>query len=448
MKKWRCKICGYIHHGETPPDICPVCDAGAEDFKELETFFIETDRKKPESIIIIGNGAAGMEAARAIRENNQSVQITVFAKEHYPFYSRIHLSTFIGNEMSPDQIEIFPASWYPENNIQVITGTAVRNIQVRKKIIKTDKRKKYSFDKLIITTGAIPYLPPVNGLNKKGVFSLRNLDDALLIRDYAQSSNSAIVIGGGILGIESASSLNKRGLSVTVFEQQDQLLPLQLDKSGAFFLQKVLEKRGIQFHLNSSVSAFTGRKKMEGVEAGGLDTIPADMALISAGIVPDITLAREAGLTVNRGIVVNNRMETSHSDIYAAGDAAEFEGKLAGIWPAAVDQGLVAGLSALGLETNYNGTTPLHILKVSGIELTTIGKKYADKTDEHEMVITDSDQGTYVKLVHNRRILLGAIALGVRGIGFRLEKTIKRQQPIDKILPELVRGNWEVLKIR
>jgi len=170
MKKWRCRICGYIHAGENPPDLCPVCGATTEDFKLLENLFSQSDTPAPNRIIIVGNGAAGIEAARTIRENNQQVEILVFGDESYPFYSRIHLSTFIGDDSKIESITIHPANWYEQHKISTILNTPVASIDPRNHKVFDPQGTSYSYDKLILATGAAPVIPPIPGIDKKGVF--------------------------------------------------------------------------------------------------------------------------------------------------------------------------------------------------------------------------------------------------------------------------------------
>lgn len=446
MKKWRCKICGYIHDGERPPEICPVCGAGAEDFEAMKVTSFQDSKVKLKKIIIIGNGAAGIEAAKTIREKDKEVEIFIFTDEPYHFYSRIHLSTLIGDMSDIDDILIFQPSWYEEQKIQVFLDTPILSIHPEKKYIQDITGKTYEYDKLIIATGAHPFLPPIRGIEKDGVFFLRNLNDALNIRKFRQSCESAVIIGGGILGIEAASSLNKSGLDVTLVELADHLMPSQLDLEGANMLQHLLEKRGIQFRISVKTKQFQGNSSLCSVSLGNGEEIPAQLAIISTGISPNIEFTKEAGLQVNKGIIVNNNCQTNFPDIYAAGDVAEFEGKIFGIWPAAVDQGMVAGTHAIGLPTNYVGTLPLHILKVAGIELTALGQKHVSSKNESEIIHLDKDAGQYAKLIHDGEYLLGAIVLGIAGIGFRLERLIKKRKLIKELISHLEKGNWEILK--
>jgi len=446
MKKWRCRICGYIHAGENPPDLCPVCGAAAEDFKRLENLFSRSDSPAPSRIIIVGNGAAGIEAARTIRENNQQVEILVFSNESYPFYSRIHLSTFIGDDSKIENITIHPASWYEQHQITTMLNTPVVNIDPRHQKVFDPKGSSYSYDKLILATGAAPIIPPIPGIDKKGVFVLRNLADAQQIREKRNDYSSAVIIGGGILGIEAAASLKKFIREITIVEISDRLMPQQLDKEASMVLSHHLENRGITVRTSSKVEEITGTDKLQGIRLSGGEELATQLVIPAVGISPNLTLAARAGIKVNRGVVINEKMETDHQHIFAAGDVAEFQQTIYGIWPAAVDQGVAAGANALGISYPYRGTMPLHILKVAGIEMTAIGKKYPDQPGEEQIIFRNQDDGEYARLVHNREFLLGALVLGISGIGFRLEKLIKKNISIRNMIGELATGNWEVLK--
>lgn len=446
MKKWRCRICGYIHTGENPPLQCPVCQASADDFKPMEDFFSTAAGSAIKKIIIIGNGAAGMEAARTVRENNSEVEILLFSDENHPFYSRIHLSTFIGDDSSIEKITIYPKNWYEENRITVILNNQVVEINPDKQIVIDNHGVSHSYDRLIIATGASPFVPPIMGIDKEGVSLLRNLEHALQIRKKMDSFSSAIIIGGGILGIEAASSLNKTGKKVTIIELSDRLMPQQLDSNGSKILSHILETRGISVLTSTRIEEIFGDTQVEGIRLSSGQKLAAQFVILATGIVPNIALAKQVGINVHRGIIVNERLETSRKNIYAAGDVAEFQNTIYGIWPAAVDQGYAAALNALGITYHYRGTTPLHILKVAGLEVTTIGKKYPDQSGEEQIVYRHPEAGEYVKLIHNREYIQGALVLGVKGISYRLEKMIKKNVTARHIIGDLASGKWEVLR--
>lgn len=387
-----------------------------------------------------------MEAARTVRENNSEVEILLFSDENHPFYSRIHLSTFIGDDSSIEKITIYPKNWYEENRITVILNNQVVEINPDKQIVIDNHGVSHSYDRLIIATGASPFVPPIMGIDKEGVSLLRNLEHALQIRKKMDSFSSAIIIGGGILGIEAASSLNKTGKKVTIIELSDRLMPQQLDSDGSKILSHILETRGISVLTSTRIEEIFGDTQVEGIRLSSGQKLAAQFVILATGIVPNIALAKQAGINVHRGIIVNERLETSRKNIYAAGDVAEFQNTIYGIWPAAVDQGYAAALNALGITYHYRGTTPLHILKVAGLEVTTIGKKYPDQSGEEQIVYRHPEAGEYVKLIHNREYIQGALVLGVKGISYRLEKMIKKNVTARHIIGDLASGKWEVLR--
>jgi NAD(P)H-nitrite reductase large subunit/rubredoxin len=446
VKKWRCKICGYIHEGESAPEICPVCGAGPEDFIVLKDILKSSDKVQIKKLIIIGNGAAGIEAARTIRSHASDVDILVLSEESYSFYSRIHLSTFIGDESQIKDITIFPENWYNEQNISVKLNTKITELDYQKKEIRDERGKKYRYDKLILACGASPFFPPLPGLNKKNIFALRNIEDALRIRKAVESCQSAAVIGGGILGIEAAASLNKLGIKTTIIEIAEHLLSLQLDAAAGTVLQRNLEDRGLAIRCGTKIEKVWGDHEVNSLLLDTGEKITANLILVSTGIRPNTDLAVKAGIRTKRGILVDENMRTSQPDIFAAGDVAEYNGNLFGIWPAAVDQGIIAGKNALGISSTYKSTTPLHILKVAGIELTAVGQKSVVQSEDKEIIHQDAKHYQYVKLIHNSHILKGAIVLGIGGIGFRLEKLIKSKSSIEHMLYELEKSNWDILK--
>jgi NAD(P)H-nitrite reductase large subunit/rubredoxin len=447
MKKWRCKICGYIHEGDSPPKTCPVCAATAEEFVEMEDIFRPSKGKEDsKKFVIIGGGAAGIETAKTIRSHNKTAKIWLFSEEIHSFYSRIHLSTFISDTSEIEAITINPEGWYQDQEINYKPGIRITDINHLKREIRTQKNDIYPYDKLILTTGAEPALPPIPGVDKKKIYSLRSLDDALEIRKILPSVKKAVVVGGGILGIEVSAGLNKLGIQTHIIEALPYLMNQQLDEDGADVLKKILTERGLNIHVSQKVKNFTGDAEVEQVLLHSEVQIPTDMVVLTTGINPRIDWLKDAGIITNRGVIVNNYMETNLEDIYAAGDVAEFQGQFYGIWPAAVDQGIAAGLNATGIKTEYQGTTPLHILKVAGLEMTSVGQKYAIQPEDQEIIHRNENKATYAKLIHNNEILKGSITLGIPGIGFRLERLIKNKKPVSELLPDFQKENWDALK--
>ncbi|MFZ0389611.1 MAG: FAD-dependent oxidoreductase [Calditrichia bacterium] len=399
----------------------------------------------PQKILIIGNGPAGVEAARTLRELNPQVKITIFSKEPYHHYSRIDLSPFLGDGSNPGELQIYPDHWYGENGIQVLLNNPATAIFPEEGRVRDSNGELHPFDRLLIAAGADPFIPPIPGADLPGIQTLRTIADGLQIRKAAKRASGVVILGGGILGIEAAASLRKFELPVTIVELADHLMPVQLDRSGAAVLQHLLEQRGIRVRTGTGAAAFNGESRLQQVELQNGEKISADMALISTGIRSNCALAEKAGLACSGGIVVNEHLQTSHPRIYAAGDAAEFQRTVYGIWPAALEQAQAAARHMLGEHAVYTGSLPLHILKVIGIELTALGRKFA--SDPAEQVIThrNYEAGTYVKLIHDGRHLLGAISLGVSGLGFRLQRLIRRKQDISAFLPAFEKSDWSVI---
>ncbi len=447
MKKWRCIVCGYIHEGDEPPEECPICGVGPEEFELVEEEEeVTLDSPEVQKVIILGNGAAGMEAARTLRELRPTVQIQVFSDEPFRFYSRIHLSQFIGGDFPEERLYVHPMEWLEEHRILFYPENPVIRVFPEDHRVRDAAGAEHTYDRLIIATGARAFIPPLPGVEKTGVFALRNLSDARRIREYLKHCHTAVVIGGGILGVEVAFSLNQAGLEVTVLERGEYPMHRQLDEVGGNLFRQLLERQGIRFRTHLTVERVVGDGTVRGVETTAGEVISTDMVVFSTGIRSHTELATRAGLEVSRGIVVDDHLRTSHPHIFAAGDVAEFHGTVYGIWPAAVEQGAMAARNALGKETIYTGTLPIHVLKVAGMDLTSLGEKDATKPGQHTTVYLNQQEGQYLKLIHDGVYLQGAITLGIPGVGFRLEKLLKKRVPIRGLIPEIKAGNWKAIK--
>ncbi len=362
--------------------------------------------------VIIGNGIAGITAAEEIRKGDPSSEIVVITKEPYHFYSRIMLINFLAGEINEDALYLKPEKWYEENSIRVLLGKRVDSLDLEEKGVTLADGRRVGFDRLLIATGGRSFVPPIKGVEKEGVFTLRSLDDAKAIIKYVDQGNiNLILIGGGVLGLEAGNALRKRGCNVTVVEFFPRLLPRQMDPEGAELLKNQMEGMGFRFFLGVRSKEVIGRKAVEGLLLEDGRKVVGDIVIVSAGIRPDLELAKGAGLQTDKGIVVNDKMETSHKDVYAAGDVAEFNGRIYGIWPAAEEQGSVAGINMAGGDAVYTGTIPSNVLKVAGIDLMAIGE--IDPEDRYDVVrIEDRESFLYKKLVFHEDRLIGAILYG------------------------------------
>ncbi len=375
-------------------------------------------------IVIVGNNVAGTFTAQNIRYLNNDVVIEIFTQENYPYYTRVNLPELISAKVTIDDLIVFKDDWYKNKNLK---------LNLNKKVIKIDPENKaiyiegendlVSYDKLILALGSAPNIPPIKSalemkIGKKGVFTLRSIDDALEIRDYIKkfAVEKAIVIGGGLLGLELANQIKNYNLETTVVEFFPRLLPRQLDEECGIMLKEEIESRGIKVVLDAATEEILGNDRVTGIKLKDGQTLDADIILIQAGIRPTIDLAKEANIHANRGIVVNEFLETSEKDVYAVGDCIEYKNQIWGIIPACMEQSKIVAASALGLKkVDYKGTTPKNTLKIVGLELTSIG--IIDPTKEEGagweiLKKADKKDCCYQKLVLKESKLKGAILFG------------------------------------
>jgi nitrite reductase (NADH) large subunit len=361
--------------------------------------------------IIIGNGVAGTTAAEHIRKLDQEGEITILTDEATPFYSRIRLIQYLAKEAEEQDIVIHKKEWYEQRSIRLLLNNSVAEIDRDKKQVVTSSGNSIGYDRLLIATGGISFVPPISGSHKKGVFTLRTINDANEIMNFAEGVKKVILIGGGVLGLEAGNSLRKTGHEISVVEFFPRLLPRQMDAAGAEVLKAQMEGMGFSFYLGAKTKEITGTEKGDGLLLEDGSRLEGDLIIISAGIRPQAELARKLGLTVNKGVIVNDRMETEIEDIYAAGDLIEHKDRFYGIWHASEKQGEVAGTNMAGGDAVYEGTTMSNVLKVVGIDLAAAGD--IDAEGEYESIVhQDMKKFIYRKLVIKDSVLSGCILLG------------------------------------
>lgn len=359
--------------------------------------------------LIIGNGVAGTTAAEAIRKKDPRGRITLVTEEDLPFYRRIQLNDFLAGELDEDGLVVHDQEWYAEQRIELLTATRVVDAPADRPEVQTAEGKKIPYDRLLLATGSHSFLPPVPGNDRAEVFTLRNIADARRISAFCREGQRAVLIGGGLLGLETGQALLKRGLKVTVAEMFPRLLPRQLDDKGAARLQGLLAERGFAFCLGVTVQEIAGDTGAGQVLLAGGVSLPADLVIFSAGVRPNLELARSLGLDCDKGVIVDNAMRTSRPEVFAAGDVAEFNGVSYGLWPAALQQGRAAGAAMAGEKPGYRGTAPAARLKVAGIDLAAAGEIDADH--KYQAVVEESAT-VYRKFVTEQGRLIGFIMLG------------------------------------
>ncbi len=363
--------------------------------------------------IIVGGGVAGVTAAQAIVRADPTSQVHLFSAESHPYYQRPRLWEFIAGHIEQEALYFRPPAWYAERGIHLHLGKRVATIDPPAHQLTLADGSRVRYDRLLLATGGYCFVPPFQGTQKSGVFTLRSLDDALAIKAYAQQVATAAVIGGGLLGLETARSLLSLGLEVSVIEFVPRLLPRQLDDEGAQVLQSRLEAMGLRILTDAATEGIVGNERATGVQIKDGPKVDGQLVLISTGIRSHTELAQQAGLETNRGVVADEQLRTSAADIFVAGDAAEFNGIVYGIIPPAIEQARVAASNMVADGSAiYSGTVPATTLKIVGVDLTCLGEATATGDDLFILRQSDPAAGTYRRLALRDGKIIGAILLG------------------------------------
>jgi len=394
--------------------------------------------------IIIGNGVAGTTAAENIRKNDKDGNITIVTDEDAPFYYRIRLNEYLSGEISEQALNAKNATWYEDMKIGLRLKTRVTGADTANGAVITEKGDKLGYDKLLVASGSYSFIPPVKGSEKKGVFSIRNIRDARQIIAYSKDIREVVIIGGGLLGLESGNAFRRLNKAVTVVEFFPRLLPRQLDEKGAGRLQTIMEAMGFRFRLGARTEAIEGDDAANAVRLEGGETLPAGMVIISAGVRPDMDLAKAMGIECDKGIKVDDRLRTNLANIYAAGDVAEFRGMPYGIWPAAMEQGKIAGTNMGSGEMVYKGTTMANTLKVVGIDLASSGD--IDVENKHESR-PSLNETTYKKIVLDNNHIIGCIMLGDTAGFNKVTRAITEKKDISGIRDQILSGEFDLNNI-
>lgn len=409
---WRCMVCSYQHKAAEPPDNCPVCGVGKEKFEGMRDEANGDGIESREKVVIAGAGIAGIAAAEEIRRISKTIEIQLIHKEPTLPYYRLNLTRYIAGEVGKDVLPIHPVSWYTENNIDLVTDAEVSEIDPLEKQVKLKDGSSEGFDKLILTAGSHPFLPSVTGSGLKGVTTLRTLTDAERIIRLSGTAQSVVIIGGGVLGLEAAGALATRnnGRKITVIEGFEYLMPRQLNKKAAGYLEKHMNGLGVDVVTGTSVREIKGNDTAESVLLANGETLPADLVIFSVGVRPETWLARACNLKVNDGVIVDDNMETSSPGIFAAGDIAEHRGVLYGLWNAAMYQGKIAGMNAAGKKAEFGGIPRSNTLKVLDVNLFSIGS--FNPCDGSCMMVEEEKNGYYTYILFRDSKIEGAVLYG------------------------------------
>ena len=394
-------------------------------------------------VIVIGNSVAGTTLAKALRDADANVDISIYSDESMPYYPRPRLIDYLVGSIEEKDMPFYPADWYLKNRLDLHLSSRAEKIDPSgKRILVAGSWQSY--DKLALATGSNSFVPPLKGLPKEKVFTLRTMDDARRIREAAAGSKHVIVIGGGLLGLESARGVCTAfpHLRVTILEYAEHLLMRQLDHEGAVILQGWIEKTGARIITKAETEEILGASSVQGVRLRDGRIIDGDMVIISAGTRSNMSLAKDAGLKINKGIIVDSSLRTSDPDIFALGDVCEFQGRIWAMIPPALDEARVAAKKIFVQPgPDYSGTVPSNTLKVSGFDLTSIGVvRSAHEPPEpgfEEIRAVTADGSIYKKFVIREGKMIGAIMLGTKKEAVKVTKIIKEGQPVDSIKTSL-----------
>jgi nitrite reductase (NADH) large subunit len=365
-----------------------------------------------EPLVIVGNGMA---AARLVDELAKAAlgryAIAVIGEEPRLAYNRVLLSSVLAGETASHDIELRPASWWRDRGVTLKIGCVATEIDVGRRELKIANEESIAFSRLILATGSTPLRLNVPGAELAGVHTFRDSRDVDLLLTLAVQKKRVVVVGGGLLGLEAAYGLAKAGASVTLLHLMDRLMERQLDAPAAELLKSLVERKGITVLLDANTARLHGERRVEGVELTDGRRIDADAVIFAAGIRPNIALAREAGIAVGRGIVVDDVMQTGASDIFALGECAEHRGICYGLVEPAYEQARVLARHLAGHAAAYEGSVVATNLKVSGVSVFSAGD-FMGAAGSETIVLDDVRHGTYKKLVITEGRLSGAVLVG------------------------------------
>lgn len=383
-------------------------------------------------LVMIGNGMAGLRTIEEILDRDpQRFEITIIGKEAYPNYNRIMLSNILQNKMTVEETIMNSYDWYAEHDIKLVNNDPVTILDREKKTVLTESGQSFEYDQCIIATGSKAFVLPIPGSDLPSVIGWRTIDDTKRMMEIAQTKHKAIVIGGGLLGLECARGLLDQGMEVTVVHLAEWLMEMQLDRKAGQMLKNDLEQQGMRFELQANTQEILGHEDVESVRLADGRVLEADLVVMAVGIRPYTEVAKAAGLDVNRGIIVNEFMQTNDPNIFAVGECAECEGKVYGLVAPLYEQGIVLADYLTNKETNgYHGSTTFTSLKVSGCDLYSAG--IIEETDDiHGIEIFNSIDNNYKKVFLKDGEVVGAVLYGNTDDGSRFYNMMKKHESIE-----------------
>ncbi|HDR7784409.1 MULTISPECIES: NAD(P)/FAD-dependent oxidoreductase [Bacillus] len=383
------------------------------------------------NFVIIGSGVAAVNAAKTIRDHDKNSNILIFGEESSLPYNRIKLSKELYSDLHSKKVLIKQETWYKNNNISIFTKTKVVKINTEQQNIVTSNHQKISYYKLLICTGANNRRLPVDGINKKNVFTIRDMQEADNFKACLEDKKHVVNIGGGVQGLETAWSMMKVGKKVSIVEVGATLMGRQLDEKVSLLLKEKIESAGVKVYLNTNIDSILGEEVVTGIKMNGEQLIDCDSVVYSIGVIPNIDLVNNTPIHVNRGIIVNEKMETNIESIYAAGDVAEVNGEIGGLWGRAMDQGKIAGSNMVSNPAIYKEAIPTTIFNAFDVSLFSIGfvnEKQCDTT-----IVEEDGKERYTKLFIKNHRIVGVISLEGVVASIPYKSAIEKQVLLEEI---------------
>jgi NAD(P)H-nitrite reductase large subunit len=399
--------------------------------------------------VIVGASAAGIGAVEAIREVDPVGTVTVISEEPCPQYSRPMISDLVSGKANFEKMMCREDEFWEKNEVQALTGRTAVSLNLAEKWVALDKGNHINFEKLLIATGGKPFVPKIEGAEKEGVFTFTTLSDAERLAAKIETAKSAVVIGGGLIGVSVTEALVKRGLKVTMVELKDTILSLILDPTASEMVENVIKKAGVTIATGQTVQRIVGKPEADNVVGGavltGGEQVQCDLVIIAIGVIPRTELVSGTNVKTKRGIIVDRFMRTNVSDVYASGDVAEAydfvlgENRLLPLWPLAQLEGKVAGYNMAGKKADYPGGTAMSALKYFGIPIISIGIANQKDDSTYEILVKhDPERNLYKKIVLKDNVIVGITLVNdieQAGVMFHL---MKNSAKVKKFKQELL----------
>ncbi|EJQ01803.1 MULTISPECIES: NAD(P)/FAD-dependent oxidoreductase [Bacillus] len=361
------------------------------------------------NFVIIGSGVAAVNAAKTIREYDKGSNIFIFGEEPSLPYKRIKLSKDLYSDLHSEKVLIKKKKWYQDNRISVFINTKVVKINTDEQFIVTSNEAVFSYHKLLICTGANNRRLEINGINKKNIFTIRDMKEADELKGHLEDKESVVTIGGGVQGLETAWSILKAGKKVSIVEVAPLLMRRQLDTKSSLLLKRRIEKEGVKVYLNTSIDSILGKESVTGIKMNDNSQINCDSIVYSIGVTPNTKLVHDTAIKLNRGIVVDEEMRTNIDSVYAAGDVAEVNNEIEGLWGTALEQGRVAGSNMVSKTAIYKKEIPTTIFNAFNVSLFSIGVVNEEQCDT--TIVEEDGKEKYTRLFIKDNKIVGVISL-------------------------------------